>query len=118
MSQGRLLMRQSSAGARRFRSGTMTVLTTMAFAALLAPAAHARLSVSPNYRMSTGTTPARGLDTVALAVDPRNRRHIVELNADWTAGQCQHHVSFDGGRTWRGGSFPPPPGVGAAPWPV
>lgn len=81
---------------------------SLALVALAAPAAHARLAVSPNWRLDTPPIPGRGEDAVGLAVDPRNPRHIVEINADWEAGQCQHHVSFNGGRTWSGGDFPVP----------
>jgi len=80
-----------------------------AFVLAAAPGAHARISVSPNYRMDTPAIPGRGEDSVGLAVDPHNPRHIVEVNADWEAGQCDHHVSFDGGRTWTGGHFRVPP---------
>ena len=92
------------------------ILAAAAAALLLsAPAAQARLSVDPNWRMGTDLTPGRGKDSVGLAVDPRNPRHIAEVNADWFAGQCEHHVSFDGGRTWRGRAFTAPAGFGPVP---
>src|SRR4051794_10037083 len=107
--------RESDMPQRVLPATAKLLVAAAAVLALMAPSAEARLSVSPNYRMSVGTTPARGLDSVGLAVDPRNPRHLVEINADWTAGQCQHHVSFDGGRTWRGGAFRPPAGFEPAP---
>lgn len=81
---------------------------------LIAPAAHARVAVGANYRLGTDLTPGRGKDAVGLAVDPRNMGHIVEINADWQTGQCEYHVSFDAGRTWRGGRFRVPAGFNSA----
>ncbi len=81
---------------------------------LAAPVAQATVAVGPNYRMGNDLTPGRGKDAVGLAVDPRNPRHIVEVNADWTVGQCEYHVSFDGGRTWRGGQLRVPVGFNSA----
>ena len=83
---------------------------------LLTPAvADARLGVSPNFRLGVPPLPGRGVDAVSLAVNPRNARHIVEVNADWAAGQCEYRVSFDGGRRWNGGAFKAPAGFGDFP---
>jgi hypothetical protein len=87
-------------------------VTALAVAALLVAAAgaDARIGVSPNFRLGTDLLPARGKDAVSLAVNPRNPRHIVEVNADWMTGECEYHVSFNGGRTWRGGDLREPAG--------
>jgi hypothetical protein len=81
---------------------------------LVASAAQARIAVGPNYALGSDQQPGRGKDAVGLTVDPRNMRHLVEVNADWTTGQCEYHVSFDGGKTWRGGHFHVPAGFNAA----
>lgn len=106
---------------RAFDTGNGAVRLATACAATLillllgASAAQARISVSPNFRMNTPLIPGRGKDSVGMAVDPRNPRHIVEVNADWEVGQCEHHVSFDGGLTWTGGPFRAPAAFGAEP---
>jgi hypothetical protein len=46
---------------------------------------------------------ARGRDVPGLAVDPADPNHIVEAEIDPVNFQCDYNVSFDGGRTWRGG---------------
>jgi putative cell wall-binding protein len=78
-----------------------------------AAAAQGQLLVGPNYRLGTDVTPGRGKDGIGFALDPRNARHIVELNADWQTGQCEYHTSFDGGNTWRDGAFRVPAGFNA-----
>lgn len=86
----------------------IVVLALLAVGTVGTVGAGARISVSPNWRLNTQQVPGRGEDSVGLAVDPTNPRHIVEVNADWEAGQCDYHVSFNGGRTWTGGDFRTP----------
>jgi hypothetical protein len=58
------------------------------------------------------------MEAPGLAVDPLDPNHVVEVDQDVLAGQCEYHVSFDGGQTWTGGNlrapggFPDPPCVG------
>jgi putative cell wall-binding protein len=42
-------------------------------------------------------------DIPGLAVNPVNQNHIVEVDGDPINGECDYHVSFDGGKTWKGG---------------
>ncbi|MDP8942777.1 MAG: glycoside hydrolase [Actinomycetota bacterium] len=80
---------------------------------LAAPAAEADLRVGKNFRMLTDTSPARLKDAVGLAVNPRNPRHIVAINAEWLRDACEYNVSFNGGRTWRSGDLRVPDGFSA-----
>ncbi len=105
-----------SAGAR-----TRAVLILAAMAAgslLLASAAEAQigqLRTDNNYRLFQDPRPFRGKDAVGLAVNPRNARHVVEIQQDLLDGECEFNVSFDGGRTWRGGDLQAPAGFSPRP---
>jgi len=48
------------------------------------------------------TNPLRGRDIPAFAVDPADSRHIVLVSEELIGGQCDYHVTFDGGKTWIG----------------
>lgn len=106
---------------RAFAAGTRTRRPALASGLLVAilllgaSGAQARITVSPNFRLGTKAVVARGEDAVGMAVDRRNPAHIVEVNADWTAGQCDFHVTFDSGRTWKGGHFRAPAGFSPVP---
>ena len=52
--------------------------------------------------------PVRGRDIPGLAVDPADPRHVVMIDEDFIAGQCDFHTSFDGGRTWTSGHLTVP----------
>ncbi len=52
----------------------------------------------------------RGSDVPALAVNPTNPQHIVEVNVDLADQVCENNVTFDGGRTWTGGTLTAPAG--------
>ena len=67
----------------------------------VAPGAGAELRVGENYRLTSDKEPFRGKDQVALAVNPRNPRHIVEVHANYLTEDCEFTASFDGGVTWR-----------------
>ena len=66
----------------------------------IVPGAQADLRVGKNYRLNADSSAFRGKDQVALAVDPANPQHVVEVNADYLTEGCEHTVSFDGGATW------------------
>ncbi len=101
------------------RMRAVLILATMAAGSLLlASAAEAQLRTGPNFRLfsdATDPSPFRGKDAVGLAVNPRNPRHVVEIQQDLLEGECQFNVSFDGGRTWRGGDLTPPAGFSPRP---
>ena len=86
----------------------------------LAPSAGAStgatgVRVSPNFKLGKDPLPARGRDVIGMSVDPNAPNHIVQTNFDYVRLRCEYRVSFDGGKTWRGGSlrgpsgFPDPP---------
>jgi hypothetical protein len=52
--------------------------------------------------------PVRGRDDPGLAVDPADPRHVVMVDEDYIAGQCDFHTSLDGGRTWTDGHLTVP----------
>src|SRR4051794_40980514 len=95
---------------------TAGLVAAMVVALLIGAAgAQARIAVASNWRLGADDTPGRGKDSVGFAVDPSDGRHIVEVQADWLAGKCQWNVSFDGGQTWKGGSFKVPAGFDPVP---
>ena len=63
------------------------------------------MRASANYPLVASATPSRGVDVPGLAVDPANPNHIVEANIDALNGECDFHVSTDGGHTWTGGQL-------------
>lgn len=67
-----------------------------------------RGQVLGNTRFGTVADPLRGRDIPQLAVDPSDSRHIVMIDEDFLAGQCDFHVTFDGGRTWKDGHLTTP----------
>ena len=80
----------------------------------LVPGAHAAFRVGPNYRLNSDQSEFRGKDQVALAVDPGNPRHIVEVNANYLTEDCEATTSYDGGATWTAASTLSPPAAAAA----
>ncbi|MFN2388620.1 MAG: hypothetical protein ABR575_03300 [Actinomycetota bacterium] len=64
--------------------------------------------VGPNYVLRPDPRPARARDVVGLAVAPKDPRHVVEVNQEYRDTECEHHVSFDGGKTWSGGTLQAP----------
>ncbi|MCA1683001.1 MAG: glycoside hydrolase [Actinobacteria bacterium] len=71
--------------------------------------------VVDNTRLDTGNDPLRGRDIPAMAVDPGDARHIVMVDEDFLAGQCDFHASFDAGKTWAGGHLTAPSGFANPP---
>ncbi|HEX3542467.1 MAG TPA: cell wall-binding repeat-containing protein [Acidimicrobiales bacterium] len=57
----------------------------------------------PNTRLTSDRSILRGHDLPGLAVDPNDPNHIVMMEENFLAGQCDFHTSFDGGRTWTDG---------------
>jgi putative cell wall-binding protein len=64
--------------------------------------------VSPNARLGVDANPVRGHDVPALAADPADVNHVVEVDEDFVAKRCTFRVTFDGGRTWAGGDLAAP----------
>jgi hypothetical protein len=48
-------------------------------------------------------------------VDPADPRHIVMIDEDYVAGQCDFHVTYDSGKTWADGHLPVPAGFADPP---
>ena len=82
----------------------------------IVPAAQAELRVSENYRLGSDPAPFRGKDAVALAANPRNPQHIVEVNANYLSQECESTVSLDGGNTWSAATPLRPPAGGGEPF--
>lgn len=64
--------------------------------------------ISPQVRVGDDPDPLRGHDVPALAVDPADRNHVVEIDEDFVHARCTFQTTFDGGRTWKGGELAPP----------
>ncbi|HVL93749.1 MAG TPA: sialidase family protein, partial [Acidimicrobiales bacterium] len=73
-------------------------------------AQRASVRVTANYRLGADPASARGQDVPGLAVNPADPRHVVAVTVDALNGECEHHVSFDGGLTWRSGLLRAPAG--------
>jgi len=82
---------------------------------LLALGGPAAQGAAPPGRVSEATRfqaenkdPVRGRDIPGFAVDPSDPRHVVMVDEEFIAGQCDFHTSFDGGRTWSDGHLTVP----------
>jgi putative cell wall-binding protein len=64
--------------------------------------------VVDNTRFGTSNDPLRGRDIPGMAVDPADPRHVVMIDEDFLAGQCDFHVSYDAGKTWTDGHLKVP----------
>ena len=91
------------------RSSPVPVAAALTLAALVSTAAPpsagaaAALAgrVSANTRVSADDKdPFRGADIPGVAVDPSDARHLVLLDENFVTGQCEVHVTFDGGAKW------------------
>ena len=69
-----------------------------------------RAHVGRNSRLNPAPTPVRGRDVPGLIADPDNLRHLVEIDDDFRNGTCSFHVTFNGGKTWKGGNVKAPEG--------
>lgn len=83
-------------------AGTFPVGTATVQAATNGP------RISAQTRVGDDPDPLRGHDVPALAADPADRNHIVEVDEDFVHGRCVFQTTFDGGRTWKGGELLPP----------
>ena len=67
--------------------------------------------VTANARVGADNPdPFRGGDIPAVAADPSDPRHIVMINQNFVAGECEYRVTFDGGRSWEVGKLRAPDG--------
>ena len=107
-----LISRSTARSARRL--GLAMIAGAIALAGSV-PAAQADLRVEKNQRLTADSSPFRGKDQVALAVNPNNPQHIVATNSDYLNEACEASASFDGGATWNEAFSlqPPAPGIGA-----
>src|SRR3712207_6584588 len=79
----------------------------------LVPAAQAELRVSKNQRLAHDPSTFRSKDMTAVAVNPANPNHVVQVNANYLSEDCEGSRSLDGGATWsRADAFAVPPGYG------
>lgn len=100
------------------RASRLAVVTAVIGLVGIVPAAGAAVRVGPNYQLNSDSSPFRGKDQLALAVDPGNPRHIVEVNANYLTENCEGSASFDGGVTWSDhfALQPPAPSAGQQPF--
>jgi putative cell wall-binding protein len=71
--------------------------------------------VVDNTKTGTSLDPLRGRDIPGLAADPADPRHIVLIDVDYVAGQCDFHVTYDSGKTWADGHLRAPAGFADPP---
>ncbi|MDQ6727244.1 MAG: exo-alpha-sialidase, partial [Actinomycetota bacterium] len=64
--------------------------------------------VGPNVRVGDEANPLRADDVPALAADPADPNHIVEVDEDFLAARCVYRTTFDGGTTWTRGELAAP----------
>jgi hypothetical protein len=82
-----------------------------------APASvHAAEPVTGTGRISAnsvlgGTPVGAGRAVPGLATDPADGNHVVEVDEDFTRGQCTFRTTHDGGKSWAGGDLSVPPGL-------
>ncbi|MDQ3895811.1 MAG: glycoside hydrolase [Actinomycetota bacterium] len=67
--------------------------------------------MSANARVGADASdPLRGADIPAVAADPADPRHLVLVNQNFVTGECEAHVSFDGGGSWETSKLKAPDG--------
>ncbi|MDQ3629669.1 MAG: glycoside hydrolase [Actinomycetota bacterium] len=93
----------------RTRLVSIALLTATVGLVGLAPGAGAEVRVSPNFRLDSDPSAFRGRDQVALAVNPANPQHVVQVNANYLDLRCEASTSFNGGETWSIAVPLPPP---------
>jgi len=79
------------------------------------PSAQAQMRVGENFRVTSDANAFRGKDQVALAINPTNAQHIVEVNENKLTQQCEGTRSLDGGATWSEAVVLPTSAPGSAP---
>ncbi|MFN2388163.1 MAG: hypothetical protein ABR575_00950, partial [Actinomycetota bacterium] len=98
----------SRALARRAVAVASALSVALTVAVSPGSAAGAGARVGPNSRISSDDRPVRASDVPALAVDPANPKHVVEIEQEFRYESCRYHVTFDGGATWSGGDLRAP----------
>lgn len=94
---------------RSLRSlGTVVVIGVLVSTMSAGSAATEGARIAGNRRVNTDPRPVRAHEVPALAVNPRDPRHIVEVDQEYRYEECEYHVTFDGGKTWKGGQFTGP----------
>lgn len=79
-----------------------------------ASAADAVVRVDQNHRLRSDSSPFRGKDQVAFAVNPANPQHVVAVHEEILEQRCEGTASFDGGTTWSAAvALPLPAPVGS-----
>jgi hypothetical protein len=86
----------------------LSVVALVAFPSPSVAGAPVPGQVTPNTRLTSDKSILRGHDLPGLAVDPTNPSHIVLMEENFLAGQCDFHTSFDGGQTWTDGVLTAP----------
>ncbi|MCA1674084.1 MAG: cell wall-binding repeat-containing protein [Actinobacteria bacterium] len=74
--------------------------------------------VGPNALIGDPEDPLRGRDFPAIAMNPRDSRHLVLVDQDLLTGHCDFHTTFDGGGTWTHGHLTAPPAFTNPPCPT
>lgn len=89
-----------------------TLLVAAAPFVTVAPASPAEVGVvraaESNFKMTADERRGRGRDAPGLAVNPDDPTHIAAVSIEMFKGDCDHHVTFDGGRTWTDGHLTAP----------
>ena len=127
------MQKHSTAKERRRRTGGLLAAGSLLLAtAVLLPAsvvsgatvsrAAAAASTAPAGWVTTNTrvgadnkNPVRLTDIPGVAADPADPRHLVLVDENFGTGQCEFHVSFDGGASWTGGNLTVPAGFNNPP---
>src|SRR3954470_3369314 len=99
---------------RRAAKMTLAAVALVATSFAILPAGLAQAAPGPrfgeNYRL-VSDTPATVRDVPGLAGNPANDNDPIN-------GECDYHVSFDGGKTWKGGHLRARQGGENPPFPV
>ena len=102
-------------GSVRVAAAGVSLGLLMAMGGVPAQGATVAGRVVGNTRLGTGNDPLRDRDIPGVAVDPADPRHIVLIDEDFLAGQCDFHVTFDAGKTWQDGHLKAPSGFADPP---
>ncbi|MDQ3716886.1 MAG: cell wall-binding repeat-containing protein, partial [Actinomycetota bacterium] len=97
---------------RMKRKLSLAAVAATAGALGFTPGAQAEVRVSENFRVTSDANAFRGKDQVALAINPTNAQHIVEVNENKLTQECEGTRSLDGGATWSDAAVLPLPDGG------
>lgn len=96
---------------RRTRSAVIALTATALLCLSLAPVhGQVRPADGENENLRDPERAVRGRDIPGLAVNPADPSHVVEVEEEFYEGDCDHHVTFDGGETWARGTLTGPEG--------